>query len=386
MYSMAKAGTPHVKSSSQGLLTLWHGMDVSTTLRLLGMHPPTHISQITRLAMMGPTSVYNSAMGAIERLLYGRTIEETELELSPIFVIGHWRSGTTLLHNLITRDPQFTFPNLYQCLFPGHFLLTEKVVSRLTRSLVPTSRPMDNVKCAWDTPQEDEIALCVMSLISPYLMLAFQNDLDRCRPYFDLSGVSDEELAAWKEALTTLMRKVTVRDNRRLVMKSPSHTFRVPLLLEMFPKARFVYIYRNPLRVFLSGVHLRKTIFRENALARPPKDGYEEDVLDIYEACIETYERDKQLVPEGQLHEIRFEDLEADPLGELETTYDVLKLAGFDRVRRILEPEMDELRAYRKNRFAVDAEMAEDVYRRLRFAFDLYGYPSPIEDDQLQAA
>ncbi|MFG0335657.1 MAG: sulfotransferase family protein [Maioricimonas sp. JB049] len=375
-----------MKSSSQGLLTLWHGMDVSTAFRLLKKRPPMHISQISRLAMMGPTSLYNSAMGGMERLIYGRQVAGTELELSPIFVIGHWRSGTTLLHNLITRDPQFTFPNLYQCLFPGHFLLTESVVSRLTRRLVPSSRPMDNVKCAWDTPQEDEIALCVMSLVSPYLMLAFQRDPSAYNRYFDLAGATEAERTEWKQALMTLMQKVTVRDNRRLVMKSPSHTFRVPLLLEMFPKARFVYIYRNPLRVILSGVHLRKTIFRENALARPMEDGYEDDVIDTYEDCIRTYERDKQLVPEGQLHEIRFEDLEADPLGELATTYDALRLAGFDRVRRILEPEMAELRAYRKNRFAVDAEMAENVYERLRFAFDLYDYPSPVEDDQQQAA
>ena len=37
-----------------------------------------------------------------------------------------------------------------------------------------------------------------------------------------------------------------VRSPKRIVLKSPAHTARVRVLLELFPKARFVHIIRDP--------------------------------------------------------------------------------------------------------------------------------------------
>ena len=45
-------------------------------------------------------------------------------------IIGHWRSGTTMLHELLILDPRHTFPNTYQCFEPLHFLWTEWFVPR----------------------------------------------------------------------------------------------------------------------------------------------------------------------------------------------------------------------------------------------------------------
>ena len=48
----------------------------------------------------------------------------------PLFVLGHWRNGTTLLHNLLTVDQRFAFPNNYQSLFPNSFLTAASLHSR----------------------------------------------------------------------------------------------------------------------------------------------------------------------------------------------------------------------------------------------------------------
>src|SRR3974377_1277147 len=39
----------------------------------------------------------------------------------PVFVLGFWRSGTTLLHELLCCDQQFGFPSTYACMNPSHF-------------------------------------------------------------------------------------------------------------------------------------------------------------------------------------------------------------------------------------------------------------------------
>ncbi len=67
---------------------------------------------------------YNSAMSVVEDLFFARKVKNTVVEQEPLFIIGFWRSGTTLLHNLMARDRRVAFPNSYEMLFPHHFLLT----------------------------------------------------------------------------------------------------------------------------------------------------------------------------------------------------------------------------------------------------------------------
>ena len=93
----------------------------------------------------------------------------------PIFILGHWRSGTTLLHELLVQDPRHTFPNTYQCFDPCHFLLTERLVRRYCNWLLPARRIMDNMPVGWERPQEDEFALALLGQPSPYLTIAFPN-------------------------------------------------------------------------------------------------------------------------------------------------------------------------------------------------------------------
>jgi hypothetical protein len=46
-----------------------------------------------------------------------------------------------------------------------------------------------------------------------------------------------------------------------LLIKSPVHTARVALLLRLFPRARFVYVHRDPLTVFSSAAHMADTYY-----------------------------------------------------------------------------------------------------------------------------
>ncbi|MDQ3566024.1 MAG: sulfotransferase [Pseudomonadota bacterium] len=69
----------------------------------------------------------------------------------PLFILGHWRSGTTLLHNLLTRDTgQFAYANTYQAVNPRTFLSTEAVNTKLFGFLVPKTQPSHRrVEKAW---------------------------------------------------------------------------------------------------------------------------------------------------------------------------------------------------------------------------------------------
>lgn len=375
-----------VKSSSQGAFVIWHGMKLSGLLRLIRKGPSLDWSRWPQIALLPGFATYNSIMGGLESLAYGRRLRETKIEHPPVFILGFWRSGTTLLHNLITRDPQFTYATTYECLFPWHFLLTENVAVPLTGFLLPKTRPMDNVPSSWDAPQEDDIALCTMSLVSPYLMLAMQQERSTYEEVFDLNGLSPADLKLWKDSLDLLMRKITLRHNKPIVLKSPSHTFRVKTLVEMYPDAKFIYIYRNPYSVFRSTVHLRETMIRENGLSAPRPLDHRNEVIHFFNKAFDIYERERHLIPEGNLHEVRFEDLESDPLGEMQNCYEQLGLGNFDTLRSMIEPEIPQLQRYRKNSFESDPVWMRAVYDQCREAFDRFGYPSPLEEVDVVAA
>ena len=368
---------PGVKQSSQGGFSIWHGMRIRELRQLFQKRPALHWSRWSRIGLLPGMACYNSVMALLEEAVYGSAIRQTELSSPPIFILGFWRSGTTLLHSLLSQDPQCTSPRLYQTLFPWHFLLTEKLATRATGWMLPKSRPMDNVPVAWDAPQEDEIALCIMSLLSPYVFMATPEDFREFWRTLDPQQLSAAEQERWKACLLYLMKKVTLRDPRRLVMKSPSHTYRIATLLQMFPDAKFVYIERNPHDVFRSGVHLRKTMIRENGLGRPVYKDVERQILLSYQVCLEAYSRDRSLIRDANLHEMRFEDLEQNPVAELRALYETLRLPGFEQLESILRPQQAQLKQYRKNEFQDDPfwtarvnEMIHQVQAQERRAHD----------------
>ena len=160
------------------------------------------------------------------------------------------------LHELLIRDPRHTSPNSLQCFEPCHFLVTEGVFEKYGRVLLPDKRPMDNMAAGWDRPQEDEFALALLGQPSTYTDFAFPNSPPMWPGALDLSGLTPGQLAAWKRTLVRFLKAVTYRDPRRLVLKSPPHTARLPVLLELFPDAKFVHIKRNPYTLFASTTNL----------------------------------------------------------------------------------------------------------------------------------
>ncbi len=146
----------------------------------------------------------------------------------PLFILGHWRSGTTHLHNLLAQDRrQFAFPNTYQVTNPHTFLLTEEAHSQRFAWMVPKKRPMDEMALSFQVPQEDEFAPCLMSLRSLYLGISFPRSEDAYSRYLTFEGVPPDEIEEWKNALVWFLKKVTQKYQRPLILKSPPHTARI---------------------------------------------------------------------------------------------------------------------------------------------------------------
>ncbi len=80
-------------------------------------------------------SASNSVNARIEQWRFGRRIAGARIQ-APLFIIGHYRSGTTHLHNLLALDPQFAAPTFFQTLNPHTFLSTEQWVAPVADRLI----------------------------------------------------------------------------------------------------------------------------------------------------------------------------------------------------------------------------------------------------------
>ncbi len=230
---------------------------------------------------------------------------------------------------------------------------------------------------AWDLPAEDEIALLVSTLLSPYLDIAFPARSRHVDRLDDLRrNLSPAESARWKAALVGFLKKVSLRAPRAPLLKSPPHTGRIPLLLDLFPDARFVYVVRNPYDVFASTRHLRRVLSESNGLGRGGPVDLDERILSTYSRLYDAYHLHRALVPPARRYELRFEDLTADPVGALTGLYSALGLAGFENLRAAIQPELASLRSHRTNRYELAAETRTRVYDRWQPAFRRYGYPA----------
>ena len=391
----------------------WHGMRPKAWWGLLRWGhfriSPSRWGMAVAITLFTP---FNTLGALIQACFWGRRLAASKLHSPPVFIIGHWRSGTTLLHELLVLDERLSSPSTFQCFAPEHFLVTEWFFRRFCRWMLPAKRPMDNMQTGWDRPQEDEFALLVMGVPSPYRRLAFPNLPPVDLEYLDTEGLDEPRREAWGEPLVRFLKAVSWRTERPLVVKSPTHTGRIATLARIFPGAKFIHLTRNPETLFPSTVRLWQSLDAVQALQLTPTspgssspalpspepsaaaqasatDGpkspseavgleagnLEEYVIECLRRMYAAFHRDRDAIPAENIVDVRYEDLVADPVAQVESIYSRLRLGDFESVReslmRWVETEHSE---YRPNRHRLPEGQATKIRTAWRDYFDRYGY------------
>jgi hypothetical protein len=173
-----------------------------------------------------------------------------------------------------------------------------------------------------------------------------------------------------------VLRKAAYRSQgRRLVLKNPINTGRIPLLLEMFPNARFIFVHRSPYEVFLSTRRLHESLLDIIGLQDCDSDLVEQNVLDLYSRVMQRYLEERTQIRDGHLVEIRYEDLAREPHETLQRVYEELDLPGFESAEPAMQAYIESQADYRPADYSFDRATQEKVERAWDFAFDAWGYP-----------
>ena len=311
-----------------------------------------------------------------EAARWGKRIRQQQIE-PPVIIVGHWRSGTTHLHNVMSQDPQFGKVTLLHAGMPNDFLTLSGFAQRNLARQLPEKRLMDNVPVSAEAPWEEEMALTSTGKMSFYHVSFFPRSMERIfneAVMFD--DVNPELEESWKHQYLAFLRKIQFdQPGMPLLLKNPANTARIRLLHDMFPGTKFVHIHRDPYKVFVSTIHLYLKAQEAWGLQRPDRERLVRHVLDSYPRLMNAYFADRGLLADDELVEVSFRDLQADAVGTLARIYEQLNLVGFDDAAPRFEAYLDSQRDYKKNVLPIAPDEKAEVARCWAEVFEQLGYP-----------
>jgi hypothetical protein len=309
-----------------------------------------------------------------ETLKCAQEIENAVPEYDPVFIIGYYRTGTTYLITLFSKDPSKGYISNIEAYLPTTFLGSPRITRWIVSASLPEQRPMDNVAMSADEPTEDEYSIGVYEKYSIYNGFIFPRNFALYSRYNSFDGLP-EDLVRWKRRWSWFNKKMALRySGRQMVYKNPTATFRIRHLLEMYPNAKFVHIYRNPYHVLSSNVKYHNEVFEIYALQTWDEAEMQATILGNYREMYEKFDRDRHLIPPNHLVEVKYEDFLVDPMGHMERIYATLQLEGWEAAEPLLRAYAESQRDYKPNRHILSADFVEKVNAHWGHIVDRFGY------------
>ena len=186
------------------------------------------------------------------------TILDEEI-IAPVFVVGTGRSGTSILHELLSLDPANRTPRTWELLHPGEALGAD---------VEPARRAGHQVHAFWADLQPayesmhhndgEEPNECIFATMLEFLSDQWGGTYPV--PTYSAYLVATDQTEAYRyhrKVLQTLQRRERAE---RWVLKAPSHLGQLRALFAVYPDARVVQIHRDPLKTVPSTISLMGTI------------------------------------------------------------------------------------------------------------------------------
>jgi omega-hydroxy-beta-dihydromenaquinone-9 sulfotransferase len=266
-----------------------------------------------------------------------------------LFIIGHWRSGTTLLHNMITIDPSSGYITNYHSLFPNN-LASKWLFRTYMKLFMPDKRPSDGVELNVDFPQEDEFAFSNCQPNSYYNFFFFPSGYKTFyEKSVELRNLTKNETDLWYSFYDKLLKKALIdTKDERVIIKNPVNTARIVHLLKLYPDAKFLFLYRNPISVFQSTQRFFQKLYPTIWLHKVDNQFVDSMIFDVYNRLISGYLEQRSLIPPENLMELSFEEFEQKPLELMERIYNNLLKEDFTIVKQFFSDYLLSRKGHKK--------------------------------------
>lgn len=333
---------------------------------------PLALGYLLKLTWMWPGVAW-------ERFFLREEIKATFIEEPIVFVLGHHRSGTTLLHKLLTADPQWAYPLTYDFAFS----YSPKPVRNI---VLPTLQKVfdwvdlkhshfNNYSMNLADPLEED-----MSMIAGGIGVSgFWGDIFPLqRQHFTKKNIvfDKKDKQRFQEAYLHYLKKLSRQyEGKPLMLKNPPNTGRINALLELFPTAKFVFIHRNPYQVFFSTRALwHRTILKIYTLQSITAEQIDDLIFQYYKTLTDAYLSQRENIPTENLIEIRYEEMEKKPFEVIQRIYTELRLPNWETAKTHLLHKIQQERHYKKYSYQYSETVQDRIYREWGTYIDLWEY------------
>lgn len=309
-------------------------------------------------------------------LFHFKTRHITFNDHPPLFIIGHFRSGTTHLHKLMSKDGQFGTPKIFHALFINFCLIGGDWLKRRLAPLLPEQRVQDRVFISINEPEEEEMALFCYTRHNGFTDYFFPRNGSYFNKYVLFEKGSDKEKHLWKKAYLKLLQTISYSlKKRKLLLKNPLNTARTIELNELFPGSKFIFIMRNPYEIFASVLHWYKSLILPLSLQKISERELEERILQRFKSMVKKYLEVKKNLPKDCYVEITFEELQEQPIQVIKKIYRDLSLPGIHNALPEMEEYLEIVKDYKKNYYpSISLRTLKRINDEWGFVFEKWGY------------
>ncbi len=358
-----KEASSQEKKKSGNVSHPLNGSNLGTLWPLLTKSGPIPPQKWTTILGLIGSAIGRSGFTLLERPYTRYKFSRMPEMPSPVFIIGHWRSGTTHLGNILSKAPDFGYVSPIAAGLPWNILLLGSWFRTPLQKALPKSRLIDSVKVTPESPQEDEFGTSNMIPLSFFHALYFPHKFEA---YADkgifFEGAHQKEIDQWKRIFTYFLKKVYIDQGyKQLMIRNPVYTARIRMIRSCFPQAKFIYIYRNPYHLFRSMRNYYHKLFPALALQEYKHVDIDTYILKTHSRMIERLNEEKEELATHDFVEVAYEQLDAEPLMEMERIYRTLELPHFDRALPQFEAYLRSVGNYKKNSYPYDEEMFNKV-------------------------
>jgi hypothetical protein len=264
----------------------------------------------------------------------------------PIVVVGLPRTGSTILHDILARDPAHRAPLTWECSEPcpapeastfesdPRIAAIDAELARVDR-LIPGFKSMHpmGARLAQECVVTMQQSMCSVLFHNEYRVPSYQDWLDD--PSFDWRPV----YAIHRQVLQHLQWRCP---RERWVLKTGAHMWSLDALLVEYPNACVVQTHRDPVKVATSYASLTTLV---RAMSSDAVDPFEiaADWTPRLALALDraTAVRDSGRFPAERFYDVHFREFVADPLKAVEGIYRHfgIELTGeaADRMRRFID-------------------------------------------------
>ena len=282
------------------------------------------------LTTLGRITVRELIVSLLETLLHMEAerqrapgISDEEIR-SPVFIIGLPRTGTTLLHGLMSEDDANRVPRTWEVMYPAAFPNTPEGIAAARRQtesrlawanrLAPQFKKIHPI--APDLPQE-----CIAITAAVFMSIQFHttHNVPSYEDWFE----QDSQTLAYRFHRRFLQHLQARNPGRRWVLKAPGHLFALEALLAEYPDARIIQTHRDPLRVMASMASHATVLRRAFSDSADPCE-IARDWSDRWARALDRFLAVRDSTDGSAFRDVSYDQIEAAPFDTVAGIYDFL--------------------------------------------------------------